>query len=95
MLIIKFRSIVSVLIFFIFNSLQRQPDDDCLFKEVEEENYFHSFASHKYYNNRKHDIFIGIKTNGDIKSPRTTAPGQKAVLFIHRPVTQPTPQTQG
>lgn len=75
------------------NFSQRHPDDNSLFKEVAEENFFHSFSSHKYYNKNKHDVFLGLKSNGDIKSPRITGPGQKAVMFLYLPVKQ-TPLTK-
>ena len=50
-----------------------------------EENYFHTFASHKYFKHRRHDLFLGIKQNGRSKSPKLTYPGQISVQFVLLP----------
>lgn len=50
-----------------------------------EENYFHTFTSHKYFKTRHHDLFLGIKQNGRCKSPKLTSPGQISVQFILLP----------
>lgn len=50
-----------------------------------EENYFHTFTSHKYFRTRRHDLFLGIKQNGHSKSPKLTSPGQISVQFILLP----------
>ena len=50
-----------------------------------EENYFHTFASHKYFKHRRHDLFLGIKQNGRSKSPKLTYPGQISVQLVLLP----------
>lgn len=47
-----------------------------------EENYFHTFTSHKYFKIKRHDLFLGIKQNGRCKSPKLTYPGQISVQFL-------------
>ncbi|XP_031566991.1 fibroblast growth factor 10-like [Actinia tenebrosa] len=62
--------------------MQGRLREESLFRTKLERNGFHSFASHKYYLRHRHDLFIGIKKNGSVKTPLTTMPGQTAVQFI-------------
>ena len=63
--------------------LQRsQSNRDSLFKETHEQNAFHSYASHKYYRLKPHDMLVGIKRNGQIKRATKTLHGQTATQFL-------------
>ena len=64
---------------------QAKVSDESVFKIMYEENYFHTFTSHKYFKTRRHDLFLGIKQNGHSKSPKLTSPGQMSVQFILLP----------
>ena len=64
---------------------QAKVSDESIFKIMYEENYFHTFTSHKYFRTRRHDLFLGIKQNGHSKSPKLTSPGQISVQFILLP----------
>ncbi|KAJ7363452.1 hypothetical protein OS493_009606 [Desmophyllum pertusum] len=64
---------------------QAKVSDESIFKTMYEENYFHTFTSHKYFKNKRHDLFLGIKQNGRCKSPKLTFPGQISVQFILLP----------
>ncbi|XP_068696118.1 fibroblast growth factor 1-like [Montipora capricornis] len=64
---------------------QAKTCDDSIFQTIYEENYFHTFTSHKYFRYKHHDLFLGIKQNGRCKSPKLTIPGQISVQFILLP----------
>jgi len=64
---------------------QAKISDESIFKTMYEENYFHTFTSHKYFKKRRHDLFLGIKQNGRCKSPKLTYPGQISVQFVLLP----------
>ena len=66
-------------------SFQAKISDESIFKTMYEENYFHTFTSHKYFKKRHHDLFLGIKQNGRCKSPKLTYPGQISVQFVLLP----------
>ena len=61
--------------------LQRNPNDDCLFRVGVGGQGFNTYASYKYYKKTKFDIFIAVKYGGDIKSPLSTGSDQKSILF--------------
>ena len=71
--------------FSLFAIHQAKVSDESIFKTMYEENYFHTFTSHKYFKSRRHDLFLGIKQNGHSKSPKLTSPGQISVQFILLP----------
>lgn len=68
--------------FVTFIFYQSKISDESIFKTMYEENYFHTFTSHKYFKIKRHDLFLGIKQNGRCKSPKLTYPGQISVQFL-------------
>lgn len=61
---------------------QAKSSEDSIFKTTHEENHFHTFTSHKYFKQERHDLFLGIKKNGRCKPPKLTFPGQMSVQFM-------------
>lgn len=61
---------------------QAKTSDDSIFKTTHEENHFHTFTSHKYFKQERHDLFLGIKKNGRCKPPKLTFAGQMSVQFM-------------
>lgn len=54
--------------------------DECHFVETYEENHYNTYRSQKF------GWYVGLKKNGQPKPGRDTHLGQKAVLFLPRPV---------
>ncbi|XP_065057193.1 fibroblast growth factor 1-like isoform X2 [Rhopilema esculentum] len=55
---------------------------DSLFKEVQEENSYNSYSSYKYFYDEPYDIFVGLRSTGQIKKTWKAYPGQIATQFL-------------